>query len=185
MKTESESHVNHSQFVIPNTTNVNMSAESGAHSQRILAIVVIFFSSYIVGIYSAARASSQLLQLQQQQQKNHSLLNETHLDALDEAEAGLAVNGSELALARNGTRNPRCKYLWNELKCEQVKVSLTALRLLLLRQSVCFVVFVVGLCMYVGHTSIITQCAGSVRDSLVLGTLWHRTRPYIPSTVVV
>lgn len=106
MKTESESHVNHSQFVKPNTTNVNMS-ESGAHSQRILAIVVIFFSSYIVGIYSAARASSQLLQLQQQ--KNHSLLNETHLDALDEAEAGLAVNGSELALARNGTRNPRCK----------------------------------------------------------------------------
>lgn len=181
MKTESESHVNHSQFVKPNTTNVNMS-ESGTHSQRILAIVVIFFSSYIVGIYSAARASSQLLQLQQ---KNHSLLNEAHLDALDEAEAGLAVNGSELALARNGTRNPRCKYLWNELKCEQVKVSLTALRLLLLRQSVCFVVFVVGLCMYVGHTSIITQCAGSVRDSLVLGTLWHRTRPYIPSTVVV
>lgn len=153
-------------------------SESGAHSQRILAIVVIFFSSYIVGIYSAARASSQLLQLQQQQQKNHSLLNETHLDALDaEAEAGLAVNGSELALARNGTRNPRCKYLRNELKCEQVKVSLTALRRLLL-QSVCFVVFVVGLCMYVGHTSIITQCAGSVRDSLVLGTLWHRTRPY-------
>lgn len=150
-------------------------SESGAHSQRILAIVVIFFSSYIVGIYSAARASSQLLQLQQ---RNHSLLNETHLDALDaEAEAGLAVNGSELALARNGTRNPRCKYLRNELKCEQVKVSLTALRRLLL-QSVCFVVFVVGLCMYVGHTSIITQCAGSVRDSLVLGTLWHRTRPY-------
>lgn len=149
-------------------------SESGAHSQRILAIVVIFFSSYIVGIYSAARASSQLLQLQQ---RNHSLLNETHLDALDaEAEAGLAVNGSELALARNGTRNPRCKYLRNELKCEQVKVSLTALRRLLL-QSVCFVVFVVGLCMYVGHTSIITQCAGSVRDSLVLGTLWHRTRP--------
>lgn len=159
-------------------------SESGAHSQRILAIVVIFFSSYIVGIYSAARASSQLLQLQQ---RNHSLLNETHLDALDaEAEAGLAVNGSELALARNGTRNPRCKYLRNELKCEQVKVSLTALRRLLL-QSVCFVVFVVGLCMYVGHTSIITQCAGSVRDSLVLGTLWHRTRPYtyIPSIVVV
>lgn len=82
-------------------------SESGAHSQRILAIVVIFFSSYIVGIYSAARASSQLLQLQQQQQ-NHSRHDEANLDALDEAEA-LALNGSELALARNGTRNPRCK----------------------------------------------------------------------------
>lgn len=106
-------------------------SESGAHSQRILAIVVIFFSSYIVGIYSAARASSQLLQLQQQQQ-NHSRHDEANLDALDEAEA-LALNGSELALARNGTRNPRCKYLWNELKCEQVKVSLTALCLLRIR----------------------------------------------------
>lgn len=105
-------------------------SESSVHSQRILAIVVIFFSSYIVGIYSAARASSQLLQLQQQQ--NHSRLDDANLDALDEA-AALAVNGSELALARNGTRNPRCKYLWNELKCEQVKVSLTALCLLRIR----------------------------------------------------
>lgn len=108
-------------------------SESSVHSQRILAIVVIFFSSYIVGIYSAARASSQLLQLQQQQQQqNHSRLDDANLDALDEA-AALAVNGSELALARNGTRNPRCKYLWNELKCEQVKVSLTALCLLRIR----------------------------------------------------
>lgn len=128
MKTESESLVNQLLFVIPNTTIISMS-ESGAHSQRILAIVVIFFSSYIVGIYSAARASSQLLQLQQQ---NHSRHDEANLDALDEAEA-LALNGSELALARNGTRNPRCKYLWNELKCEQVKVSLTALCLLRIR----------------------------------------------------
>lgn len=79
-------------------------AESGAHSQRILAIVVIFFSSYIVGIYSAARASSQLL-LQQQLHLNQSRLNDS-LDALDESLAA----GTELAVARNGTRNPRCKY---------------------------------------------------------------------------
>lgn len=84
-------------------------SESGAHSQRILAIVVIFFSSYIVGIYSAARASSQLLLQQQQQhqqlQWNQSRLNDS-LDALDESLAA----GTELAEARNGTRNPRCKY---------------------------------------------------------------------------
>lgn len=83
-------------------------AESGAHSQRILAIVVIFFSSYIVGIYSAARASSQLLLQQQQHQQlhvNQSRLNDS-LDALDESLAA----GTELAVARNGTRNPRCKY---------------------------------------------------------------------------
>lgn len=79
-------------------------AESGAHSQRILTIVVIFFSSYIVGIYSAARASSQLL-LQQQLHLNQSRLNDS-LDALDESLAA----GTELAVARNGTRNPRCKY---------------------------------------------------------------------------
>lgn len=85
-----------------------MMSESGVHSQRILAIVVIFFSRYIVGIYSAARASSQLLLQQQQQQTvqlNQSRLDDT-LDALDESLA----TGSELAVARNGTRNPRCKY---------------------------------------------------------------------------
>lgn len=84
-------------------------AESGAHSQRILAIVVIFFSSYIVGIYSAARASSQLL-LQQQQPHQQLHVNQSRLnDSLDALDESLAA-GTELAVARNGTRNPRCKY---------------------------------------------------------------------------
>ncbi|TDG53067.1 hypothetical protein AWZ03_000610 [Drosophila navojoa] len=65
------------------------------HSTRILAIVALFFSSYIVGIYSAARASLQLTPLNATRSENSSL------DALD------ATLSSERSLAHSSSRNPR------------------------------------------------------------------------------
>ncbi|XP_064541255.1 uncharacterized protein LOC135430497 [Drosophila montana] len=69
------------------------------HSTRILAIVALFFSSYIVGIYSAARASSQLLDSDAAHNDSRSL--EDKLDLLDKEAA------SETGLARSSSRNPR------------------------------------------------------------------------------
>ncbi|XP_034483153.1 uncharacterized protein LOC117788479 [Drosophila innubila] len=66
------------------------------HSTRILVIIAIFFSSYIVGIYSAARASSQLIHLAASSHNDSRVPNNT-LDELDH----------ESGLARSGSRNPR------------------------------------------------------------------------------
>lgn len=107
------------------------------HSTRILAIVALFFSSYIVGIYSAARASLQLAPPNATRSENSSL------DALD------ATLSSETGLARSSSRNPRCKW--------KVKTYFFF--------WFCFFVSLLLLSdfrskyMYVGQFLIITQCA--------------------------
>ncbi|EDV96211.1 uncharacterized protein LOC6556541 [Drosophila grimshawi] len=71
------------------------------HSTHILGIVVIFFSSYILGIYSAARATSQL---GFSTMHNESwTLNDTLLDSLEHE----LVAGAGSGVARNNSRNPR------------------------------------------------------------------------------
>ncbi|XP_030385030.1 uncharacterized protein LOC115632153 [Scaptodrosophila lebanonensis] len=66
-----------------------------AHSARIFAIVVIFYSSYIVGIYNAARASS-LMQLAAENSSHHSVEPQSHFLTETELEGG-----------RSNSRHPR------------------------------------------------------------------------------
>ncbi|XP_034657705.1 uncharacterized protein LOC117894642 [Drosophila subobscura] len=67
---------------------------AATHSSRLLAIVAIFFSSYILGVYSAARASSQ-----QVQQLEAPLASQN--DSLD------LQAGTNSSLARSDSRHPR------------------------------------------------------------------------------
>ncbi|XP_017840026.2 uncharacterized protein LOC108597920 [Drosophila busckii] len=67
---------------------------ASTHSKRILAIVLIYFSTYVLGIYSAARASTQLPLAYTR--------NESH--TLDQLDRELS---SERGLRHSGSRNPR------------------------------------------------------------------------------
>ncbi|KAH8257033.1 hypothetical protein KR038_001735 [Drosophila bunnanda] len=69
----------------------------GSSSSRLMALVAIFFSSCIVGIYSAARASSSLV-LTPDPIYNRTL-NDTLAEAVEE--------GSSTGLTRSGSRHPR------------------------------------------------------------------------------
>jgi len=81
------------------TVRQSIIMSAGGRSSQLLALVVIFFSSYIVGIYSAARASS--LALAPLSKANESLIlgNDTLL----------AEDGNS-SLVHSGSRHPRCKF---------------------------------------------------------------------------
>lgn len=70
---------------------------AGDRSSRLLALVAIFFSSYIVGIYSAARASNLVPMAP-------AKVNETVIPGND-----TLLEADDTSLGRSGSRHPRCK----------------------------------------------------------------------------
>ncbi|KAH8364232.1 hypothetical protein KR084_004434 [Drosophila pseudotakahashii] len=76
---------------------------AGGRSSQLLALVAIFFSSYIVGIYSAARASS--LALASDSKASESLIQAN--DSLVLGNDTLLTAEVNSSLARSGSRHPR------------------------------------------------------------------------------
>jgi len=79
---------------------------AGGRSSQLLALVAIFFSSYIVGIYSAARASRSALSSDSKYNESLILGN----DSLILGNDTLLTAEEDSSLARSGSRHPRCKF---------------------------------------------------------------------------